>query len=89
MSLPINIGVNLTPNLTSPNTCGILGLLNKGKAFASAVLGNAIALQAQLMSTASQLLNLPNVLIGIGLGTVQALASRLIGMANHIAGSCK
>lgn len=71
----------ITPFPSSASTCGVLGLLQSGSAFVQTVLTDAIAMQSSLNAAAASLLNLPNVVEGIVLGQVSALANTLTALA--------
>ena len=66
---------------TTPNTCGILGLLHQGLHFSTALITDLIAIQSRIQSAAAAILSLPSRVVGIVMGQVSALASSLIAMA--------
>lgn len=72
---------SLSGFVTTPSTCGVLGLLQSGGAFVTTIISDVTALQANLNSAASALLALPNQVVGIVLSDVQGLASNLTTLA--------
>lgn len=71
----------ITGFVTTPATCGVLGLLSSGGAFIQTALTDATAMVAGLNAAAASLLNLPNVVTGILLADVSDLAGRLTALA--------